>query len=260
MTVISGMTGSVVVHGRLTIAAQDADFNKSISEVVSTVPASTRAAESNLQTLKQLSEGLLQSAGRVGVRGNLLEIHHPSAPPLDPVFLHTASQAFGVSISLTQSQKVAAGLKLSCDSSSLPFQDGSFCMVVLHHVIGDGHEKELDEACRVTHHSGVLIVLGLNRMGWRYRGQDAVRRLPGLAPLAVKTRLEQHGMKMRGFAGAGLCGRKRPEFMCKGLSSLGAPLADVLILQASHADSPGVTPLRFRQAHRSTVQSAAMRG
>lgn len=224
------------------------------------MPARTWPGDSNLQTLKQLSEGLLRSAGRIAVRGNLLEIHHPSAPLFNPVFLHTASEAFGVSISLTQSQRVAAGQKLSCDSSSLPFQDGSFCMVVLHHVVSDGLEKELEEACRVTHRSGVLIVLGLNRMGWRYRGQDAVRRLPGLAPLAVKSRLEEHGMKMRGFAGAGLCGRKRPEFMCKGLSSLGAPLADVLILQASHADSPGVTPLRFRQAHRSTVQSAPLRG
>lgn len=224
------------------------------------MPARTRKGESNLKTLKQLSEGLLRSAGRTGVRGNLLEIHHPSAPLFDPLFLHSESGAFGLSISLAQSRPLAPGQKVACAPSSLPFQDGSFCMVVLHHAISDGSEKELEEACRVTHRSGVLIVLGLNRMGWRYRAQDSVRRLPGLAPMAVKSRLERHGMKMRGFAGAGLCGQKRPEFMCNGLSGLGAPLADVLILQASHADSPGVTPLRFRQARRTTVQSAAMRG
>lgn len=224
------------------------------------MPMSTRPMQSNLQTLKQLSEGLLRSAERTGVRGNLLEIHHPSAPLFDPVFLHTESEAFGVSLSLTQSERGGAGQKIACDSNSLPFQDGSFCMVVLHHVVGDGLEQELEEACRVTHHSGVLIVLGLNRMGWRYRRQGSMRRLPGLVPLAVKSSLERQGMKMRGFAGAGLFGKNRPAFMCKGLGSLGAPFADVLILQASHADSPGVTPLRFRQSRSAAVQSAPMRG
>jgi len=224
------------------------------------VPKSTRSVQSNLQTLKQLSEGLLRSAGRTGVRGNMLEIHHPSAPLFDPVFLHTESEAFGVSISLTQAERAGAGQKIACDSSSLPFQDGAFCLVVLHHVVGDGLEQELEEACRVTHHSGVLIVLGLNRMGWRYRSQGSMRRLPGLAPLAVKSKLEQQGMKMRGFAGAGLFGKNRPMFMCNGLGSLGAPFADVLILQASHADSPGVTPLRFRHSRSASVQSAPMRG
>ena len=70
---------------------------------------SGRTAESNLQVLKQLSEGLLRSAGRTGIRGNLLEIHHPQAPLFDPVFLHSASQFHGVSISLSQHDPAAAG-------------------------------------------------------------------------------------------------------------------------------------------------------
>lgn len=221
---------------------------------------STARPESNLQTLKHLSEGLLRSAGRTGVRGNLLEIHHSSAPLFDPVFLHEESEAFGVSISLARDERAGNGQRLHCETANLPFQDGSFCMVVLHHVVSNGFERELAEACRVTNRSGVLIVLGLNRMGWRYRSQDEVRQLPGLAPLAVKNRLEHFGMKMRGFAGAGLMGRSRPEFMSSGLSGLGAPLADVLILQASHEDSPGVTPLRFRKSRSGVVQSAPMGG
>jgi hypothetical protein len=127
-------------------------------------------------------------------------------------------------------------------------------------VVADGTEAELAEACRVTRHDGVLILLGLNRLGWRYRCQDAVRRLPGLSPLAVKSRLETLGMRMRGFAGAGLVGRSRPEFMSTGLSGLGAPLADVVILQASHAGGPAVTPLRFKKPRAAVVQSAPMRG
>lgn len=224
------------------------------------MPTDSGPNESNLQVLKQLSEGLLRSAGRTGVRGNLLEIHHEAAPQFDPVFLHTESEAFGVSLSLTCRERAFAGQKICCDSSSLPFQDHAFCMVVLHHVVADGFERELEEACRVTHPNGVLIVLGLNRMGWRYRSQDPIRRLPGLAPWSVKNRLEHFGMKMRGFAGAGLAGRKRPEFMSSGLRSLGTPLADVIILQASHADSPGVTPLRFRKSRAGVVQSAPSSG
>jgi hypothetical protein len=216
-------------------------------------------SESNLQRLKHLSEGLLRSAGRTGVRGNLLEIHHPSAPLFDPVFLHTADENYGLSISLTQAEAVQAGQKMVCDPRELPFQDRSFCMVVLHHVISDGLEEELEEACRVTARRGVLIVLGLNRYGWRYRSQDRFRRLPGFAPLKVKSRLECLGMKMQGFAGAGLLGRTRPEFMSQGLSGFGAPVSDVVILQAVHVDSPGVTPLRFRKPRAAVVQSAAMR-
>ena len=220
---------------------------------------STPRSESNLQRLKHLSEGLLRSAGRTGVRGNLLEIHHPSAPLFDPVFLHTADENYGLSISLTQAEAVQAGQKMVCDTRELPFQDRSFCMVVLHHVISDGLEEELEEACRVTARRGVLIVLGLNRYGWRYRRQDRFRRLPGFAPLAVKSRLEELGMKMQGFAGAGLLGRTRPEFMSQGLSGVGAPVSDVVILQAVHVDSPGVTPLRYRKPRAAVVQSAAMR-
>ena len=80
------------------------------------------ATESNLHTLKHLSEGLLRSAGRTGVRGNLLEIHHASAPLFDPVFLHTESEAFGVSISLTQSGGLDFGTSGGTDCSD---SDGS---------------------------------------------------------------------------------------------------------------------------------------
>lgn len=209
------------------------------------------------QTLKLLSEGLLRSAGRTGVRGNLLEIHHPSAPLFDPVFLHTESEAYGVSISLNQVDDRGFDQKLHCESTQLPFQDSVFKMVVLHHVIGNGDEPELAECIRVLARDGVLILLGLNRLGWRYRTQGRIRRLPGLAPLSVKARLEKQGMTMQGFAGAGLCGMRRPAWMYKGLSSIGAPVADLVILQARRADSPEVTPLRFRKPHAAIVQSVA---
>jgi hypothetical protein len=212
------------------------------------------------ESLRRLSEGLLRSTGRTGARGNVLEVHHPAAPLFDPVFLCAPAQPFSVSISLSQDGRSDAGPRVCCASAQLPFQDGVFSMVVLHHVIGAGDEAELVEAVRVLSRSGVLIVLGLNRIGWRYRAQDDIRRLPGLAPLKVKARLEQLDMTMQGFAGAGLGGAQRPAFMNAGLLGLATPLADLVLLQARHRDGPEVTPLRFSKPRTTVVQSAPMRG
>jgi hypothetical protein len=106
----------------------------------------------------------------------------------------------------------------------------------------------------------MLLLLGLNRFGWRYRTQDDIRRLPGIAPLRVRSRLDQLGMTMQGFAGAGLAGRTRPAFLEGGLAGMATPLADLVLLQARHRDSPEVTPLRFRKTRSTVVQSAPMRG
>jgi len=225
-----------------------------------TVAGSVPNSLAGRRALERLSEGLLQSAGRTGVRGNLLAIHHPLAPVFDPAFLIAAAECGGLSISLNQSDAGEAGRHVACSSRQLPFQDRVFSLVVLHHVVGDGDEAELAEAVRVLARSGVLLLLGLNRMGWRYRAQSEDPSLPGLAPLRVKARLERLGMTMQGFAGAGLCGRQRPGFMGSGLSGLATPLADLVLLQARHQDSPEVTSLRFRKSGSSVVQSAPMRG
>jgi len=215
---------------------------------------------SNLELLRQLSEGLLRSAGRMGVRGNLLEIHHPAGPLVDPALLQSPAGYHGVSISLSQHDDPGPGQRVSCDSAQLPFQDRVFSMVILHHVIGNGDEAELAEAVRVTARSGVLILLGLNRMGWRYHAQNTIRRLPGIAPLKVRARLEALGMAMQGFAGAGLGGQQRPVLMSRGLGSLAVPLADLVLLQARHRDGPEAAELRSRKQRPGVVQSAPMRG
>jgi hypothetical protein len=219
-----------------------------------------RGGEANREALKKLSEGLLQSAGRSNAHGNLLQIHHPRAPRFDPAFLRAAFGWQGMSISLGQDEQPVPDQRVSCESAQLPFQDRVFSMVVLHHVIGSGEEPELTEAVRVLARSGALLLLGLNRMGWRYRTQDDLRRLPGIAPLRVRSRLEQLGMTMQGFAGAGLGGMMRPAFLGGGLAGMATPLADLVLLQARHRDGPEVTPLRFGKTRSAVVQSAPMRG
>jgi hypothetical protein len=219
-----------------------------------------QTGEANREALKRLSEGLLQSVGRSNVHGNLLEIHHPQAPLFDPALLPTASGSHGVSISLSQDGQPGAGQRVSCESAQLPFQDRVFSMILLYHVVGSGSEPELTEAVRVLARNGVLLLLGLNRLGWRYQTQDDIRRLPGIAPLRVRSRLDQLGMTMQGFAGAGLGGQTRPAFLSGGLAGMATPLADVLLLQARHKDSPEVTPLRFRKTRSTVVQSAPLSG
>ena len=216
--------------------------------------------ESAREILRELSEGLLRSAGRTNVRGNVLEIHHPHAPLFDPLLLHPASELFGISISLSQDPQDRAGQRLRCDCAALPFQDEVFNMVVLHHVVSRGKEAELAEARRVLAPDGVLLIIGLNRMGWRFQTQASARRLPGLSPLRVKLELERLDLTMQGFAGAGLGGGRWPPFMNSGFAALGVPIADLLLLQARPSDSPAVTPLRFRKAGSGVVQSAAMWG
>jgi len=211
-------------------------------------------------TLKNLSEGLLKSAGQTRLQGNLLEIHHPSAPVFDPLLLHSAMFSHGLSISISQDESGDYPQKLRCKTIELPFQEKSFEVVVLHHIVSDGSEPELREAVRVLARDGVLILLGLNRIGWRYRTQERSQRLPGLSPLKVKGRLESLQMAMRGFYGAGLGGMSRPAWMHSGLASLGAPFADVVLLQARRADDLEITPLQFRKSGSGIVQSAAMRG
>jgi SAM-dependent methyltransferase len=212
------------------------------------------------EALKRLAEGLLRGSGRTGVRGNLLELRHPAAPAFDPTLLHSAPEAFGLSLSLSRDGRSGDGQRICCDTAQLPFQDGVFNMVLLHHVIGSGGEAELAEAARVLARSGVLLVLGLNRLGWRYHTQDELQRLPGLAPFKVKARLEQLDLTMQGFAGAGLGGARRPIFMRDGLPGLVTPFADLLLLQAGHRHGPEVMPLRFGKPRSTVVQSAPMRG
>lgn len=223
-----------------------------------------RATSTPEESLRQLSEHLLRSAGRSGLRGNLLEIHHPTAAPFEPALLEPATQGLGLTLSLSRDGADRGPQRVRCASAQLPFQDHAFRMVVLHHLIGDGDEAELAEAVRVLSHNGLLLVLGLNRMGWRYLAQKRPRyspdRLPGLAPLRVRTRLEQLGMEIHGCAGAGLAGRQRPALMSSGLAGLAMPLADVLLMQARHVDRAAATPLRSRKVRHAVVQSAPMRG
>jgi SAM-dependent methyltransferase len=213
-------------------------------------------SSSVLDDLKILSEGLLRSVGKAALPGHVLEIGDAAAPLLNPKLLHLSGYDFSGLLKLNKGRELCSSQSLVCDTTRLPFQDGAFSKVLLNHVIGDGMETELEEAARVLTHDGTLIIVGLNRLGWRYRAQGRLRRLPGIAPLKVKSRLAQLDMSMQGYAGAGFFGLRRPEFMSTGLAGLGSPVADVVLLQARHRSGPEMTPLKFRRLGSGVVQSA----
>lgn len=204
---------------------------------------STTHSKSRQEMLKTLSEGLFRKVGPAGISGNILEIHHQAAPILNPVYLHPAVHRYCVSIRLNRGNERDPDQPIVCETACLPIQENVFSMVMLHHVVSDGMQAELDEAVRVLARDGVLLILGINRMGWRFRSQDRFRKLPGISPLKVKSRLDRLEMNLQKFTGAGLFGMKRPEFMGSGLAGLGSPIADVVLLQARHRSGPEMTPL-----------------
>jgi SAM-dependent methyltransferase len=219
-----------------------------------------RPTQSRQNSLASLSQGLLRGAAGMNQVRHTLEIRHQAAPSFAPTFLHNVSDSFGVSLSFNQGRAPAPGQRIHCCTADLPFQDKVFSVVLLHHVLRDGTEVELSEAVRVLARDGVLIVLGLNRLGWRYRFQKRIHRFPGLAPLKVKFELDRLNMSTQGFAGAGLLGMNRPLLMSSGLAGLGLSLADVVLFEARHIDSPEVSQLRFRDHRSGIVQSAPQSG
>jgi SAM-dependent methyltransferase len=219
---------------------------------------SNRQGRTGQEILKDLSESLLASVDKARLQNHTLHIHHDFAPGIDRGLMHSRSESFGVYLSVPQGRELLSGQRVHCNSEALPFQDRVFGRVVLHHVLTDGTEAELAEAVRVLASDGLLLILGLNRQGWRYRTQGKFRALPGMAPLRIKGRLDRLEMSLQSFAGAGLLNRTGPRFMAHGLSALGVPLADVILIQARHAGGPEITPLRFRKTGAGVVQSASL--
>jgi SAM-dependent methyltransferase len=216
--------------------------------------------QSRRERLEILSKGLLKKACETRLSRHTLEIRHGSAPSFAPAVMHSVSETFGLSLSFNRGTLPAPGQRIHCTTSELPFQDKVFGIVLLHHVLAKGEEPELAEAVRVLARDGVLIVLGLNHLGWRFRSQKGAVRFPAMAPLKIVHALERMNMTVQGMSGAGLMGMGRPQIMNSGLAGLGLPLADVMLFQARHVDSPEVSQMRFRDRLSGIVQSAPLRG
>lgn len=143
---------------------------------------------------------------------------------------------------------------LTC-ARQLPLQTRRFGLVLLSHIISDGKESELEEACRVLKPGGLLLVLGLNRNGLRYLRGRSQSDMPGLRPLAVRGQLEQFDMNVRTVLAEGFLKRRWPEQMNQGLARMLIPVADLLLVVARKEEPRLATPVKRTQLRTANMQA-----
>jgi len=204
--------------------------------------------------LTELSGQLLQESAGDDRKGNVLLIYHASLIPPDNPCLSRDEHSFGLAIcvcqTMTDSEDEKNGVSrslLECVSTALPFQDEVFQRVILYHVIEDGGEAELSEACRVLLRGGDLLLLGLNRHSWGGKRTYRDRSLPLIRLAPVQAALEGHDMLISRKLGQGLLGQDRPWMDRQRLSGLAWPFADVVLIQARHRSRPHATRLRLKE-------------
>ena len=141
-------------------------------------------------------------------------------------------------------------------SADLPIQSSSLGAVFLSHIVADGSEPELEEACRVLQPGGMLLIMGLNRYGVRYLKDRTKSGLPGIRPLLVRERLEQNEMSVKRMLAAGFFNSARPGRMNTGPGRALVPVSDLLLIIARKYEPRLFTPVSRRQLHTARAHSA----
>lgn len=146
-----------------------------------------------------------------------------------------------------------------CHSQALPFVDDAFDLVILHHVLEDGQEPELQEARRVLKPGGDLFVLGQGSLGWRARLSRRGADRPAIKLLPLCQQLRRRAFVLERCAGCGLAGI--PVYWERVWQRPALPFADCVVLHGRHRPlEPIVRRLRFAQprpaaARREAVES-----
>ncbi|HKJ16898.1 MAG TPA: hypothetical protein VJ984_06105 [Xanthomonadales bacterium] len=143
----------------------------------------------------------------------------------------------------------------SC-SEELPIQTSSLGAVFLSHVVSKGNEPQLAEACRVLQPGGMLLILGLNRYGFRYLKDRSEDGLPGIRPLAVREHLEQYDMSVQRVLAAGFLNSQWPPRMNIGAGRLLVPVADLVLIVARKYEPRLFTPVSKRKMRTANAHSA----
>ncbi len=149
------------------------------------------------------------------------------------------------------------GAAVACDSGELPFQDQSIDMVILHHVLRDGFEPEMDEARRILAGGGDLLVLGTGSLNWRSLAARTGPAVPALQVARVCRELEFRRFRIEACSGL-LAGRLRLE---RNWHRFLLPLCDPLAIRCRrHRVQSVVTPMKFGRPQVAGVQTAAIDG
>jgi hypothetical protein len=146
---------------------------------------------------------------------------------------------------------------LQCSSELLPFEDGSFNMLIMHHILGDGGEPQLAEAQRVLTGNGQLMVIGRSRFGMR--PDNRTSDIPALDVRSVCRNLKRRAFLIRQCEGLGFRGRR--VHLQKSWQQLALPFSDLVLIRGRHTRlKPVATPLKFTQPQVAGVRSAALDG
>lgn len=161
--------------------------------------------------------------------------------------------------------KTAENAVVHARLSALPFADAAFDLVVLQHLIVDGSEEVLQEALRILTPAGDIIISGLNCAGLRYRVGNRAERYPGLRLNRVIYHLKSQSFKIEKCLRMGLAGMSRPlpgnSWFEDNWRGPALPFADRVVIHGHHQSSiSNASILRFRQARRARVSSAALDG
>ena len=149
---------------------------------------------------------------------------------------------------------------LQCRLTELPFEQATFDLVILHHLISDGSEAFMNEVLRVTVAGGDLVVSGLNSSGLRNRFGNRDQRVPPLKLNKVCSFLKSHSFEIEHCLLMGVAGLSRPSPRST-WHGIGWPCADRVVLHAHHKSNiNNASVLRFKKPQSTRRASTAFDG
>ena len=156
--------------------------------------------------------------------------------------------------------QTAGDAVVRCHLGALPFAEASFELVVLHHLISDGHEPVMRAALQALSAGGDLIICGLNSAGLQYRIKNRADQFPGLKINRIIEQLKSESFNIEHCLRMGLAGLSRPSPK-DSWHGLAIPFADCVVLHGHHQSNiHNASILRFKQVKRGRVGAAALDG
>lgn len=185
---------------------------------------------------------------------NILVLKHAAAKDLR---LEPATDARIVRLS---SDIYSRQAMLRCRLDELPFEEATFDMVILHHLVGDGGEAFVAEALRVLIEGGDVVISGLNSSGLRNKLFNRKRELAALKLDKVCTVLKSKSFKVEQCLMMGWGGFSRPAPKAT-WHGLGVPCADRAILHGHHQSNiANGSIVRFKPLGATAASQAALDG
>jgi SAM-dependent methyltransferase len=221
------------------------------SVIMVAAPTSQQTARAAQQTLvTQLLQPLL--ARRRPER--ILILKHANAGDLS---IETTSPAQIIRLSSGES---GADAGVRCRIDALPFEQASFDLVILHHLVSDGSETFMAEILRVMAAGGDVVISGLNSSGLRNRIAGRKQGLPALKLDRICSFLKSQSINVELCLLMGLGGFSRPAPKAT-WHGLGFPFADRVVLHGHHQSNiENTNILRFKQVQPAGLASAALDG